>query len=77
MTVGGNCLASEAGLACVEHAFTELKLDRLIAAVEPANLPSVRVIEKCDFVQIARRPVSGKDAFLYELEHSDWLPFQI
>ena len=73
----GQGLASEAGLACVEHAFSELKLERLIAAVEPANLPSVRVIEKCGFVQIARRPVSGKNAFLCELEQSDWLGFQI
>lgn len=73
----GQGYASEAGQASVDYSFTKLKLDRLIAAVEPDNIASVSVLEKCGFTRISRRDVAGKDAFLYEQERDDWLVWQL
>lgn len=73
----GQGFATEAALASVEYAFTELKLARLIGAVEPANLASVSVLEKCGFIRITRRDIAGKDAFLYEQTRDDWLVRQL
>ena len=72
----GRGYATEAGRAAVEYSFTVLKLDRLIAAVEPANVASVHVLEKCGFTRVNRGPVAGKDAFIYEQVRSDWLQKQ-
>ena len=67
---------SEAAMVSVEYPFTEIQLDRLIAAVEPANVASVQVLEKCGFERITRRPIAGKDAFLFEQTRNDWLTRQ-
>jgi len=53
-----------------------LQLERLIGAVEPANLASVRVLEKSGFQKVSRRNIAGKDAFLFEQNRSDWLSRQ-
>ncbi|MBT3399832.1 MAG: GNAT family N-acetyltransferase [Rhodospirillaceae bacterium] len=63
----GRGYATEAGRAAVAHAFGPLELDRLIAAVEPANTPSIHVLEKCGFVFVEDRNLGGKDALVYEL----------
>ena len=42
---------SEASKAMTEWAFTNLKLDYLIAIVEPDNISSQRVVEKCGFTK--------------------------
>jgi RimJ/RimL family protein N-acetyltransferase len=47
----GRGYATEAVRACVEHAFGELGLEKLVADVDPANAASVRVLEKCGFVR--------------------------
>lgn len=67
---------SEAAMVSVEYPFTEIQLDRLIAAVEPANVASVQVLEKCGFERITRRPIAGKDAFLFKQTRNDWLTRQ-
>lgn len=63
----GRGYATEAGRAAVDHAFGPLGLDRLIAAVEPANMPSIHVLEKCGFVFVEDRKIAGKDALVYEM----------
>lgn len=63
----GRGYATEAGRAAVGHAFGPLGLDRLIAAVEPANTPSIRVLEKCGFDFVEDRELGGKDARVYEI----------
>lgn len=73
----GQGYASEAGNASVSYAFTESNLNRLIAAVEPANVASVAVLEKCGFNRISRRDIAGTDAILYEQRRADWLARQI
>ncbi|MBO6783546.1 MAG: GNAT family N-acetyltransferase [Alphaproteobacteria bacterium] len=72
----GRGYATEAGRGAVEHAFTGLELDRLIAAVEPANVASVNVLEKCGFERVNRGQIAGKEAFVYEIKRDDWLQLQ-
>ena len=47
-----NGYISEASKAMIEWAFNNLKLDYLIAIVEPDNIPSQRVVEKCGFTKL-------------------------
>jgi [ribosomal protein S5]-alanine N-acetyltransferase len=42
----GQGLATEAAIACRDWAFANLKADRLIALIRPANVPSRRVAER-------------------------------
>lgn len=72
----GRGLATEAGQGTVEYAFANLRLDRLIAAVEPANIASVRVLEKCGLDRVGRRRIAGREALVYELLRNDWLQNQ-
>jgi len=46
----GQGFASEAGRAFVEFGFDELKLERIVTAVQVENAASVRVLEKLGFV---------------------------
>ena len=62
----GKGYATESGRAAVDHAFGHLGLDRLIAAVERENTPSVHVLEKCGFTFVEDREIAGKDALVYE-----------
>lgn len=63
----GRGYATEAGRACVAHAFGPLGLDRLIAAVERENEASIHVLEKCGFTHIGDREIAGKDALVFEI----------
>lgn len=62
----GRGYSREAGHAAVAHAFGPLGLDRIIAAVEPANTPSIYVLEKCGFVLLEHRKLASRDALIYE-----------
>ncbi len=72
----GRGYASEAGQAAVEFAFAEIRLTRLIGLVEPANVASVRVLEKCGFDRVGRRNILGREAYIYEAMRIDWLQQQ-
>ena len=48
----GRGYATEAARACVRHGFDELDLEKIVADVDPANVASVRVLEKCGFEKI-------------------------
>ena len=72
----GQGYASEAAEGAVAHAFAALRLERLIGAVEPANVASVRVLEKSGFQRMSRQTIAGKDALLFEQTRSDWLSRQ-
>ena len=45
----GKGIATEAGMACVQYGWEELKLATILGFVLPANLGSVRVLEKLNF----------------------------
>jgi len=43
----GRGYATEAARACVRFGFEQLNLERIVAVVQPANVASRRVLEKC------------------------------
>jgi [ribosomal protein S5]-alanine N-acetyltransferase len=56
-SVWGRGYATEAARACLDAAFTDLGLDRVIAIVAPGNAASVRVLEK-----VGMRPAGEREA---------------
>jgi RimJ/RimL family protein N-acetyltransferase len=48
----GRGYATEAAQACVRYGFEELGVEKIVADVEPANPPSMRVLEKCGFERV-------------------------
>ena len=56
----GRGYATEAARACVRYGFEELRLERIVADVDPANPASVRVLEKCGFERVG----DGADGML-------------
>ena len=42
----GNGYATEAAQACMQYAFTQLGVDRVISLIRPENMQSIRVAEK-------------------------------
>jgi RimJ/RimL family protein N-acetyltransferase len=42
----GNSYAPEAAQACMQYAFTQLGVDRVISLIRPENMQSIRVAEK-------------------------------
>lgn len=63
----GRGLATEAGSAWVEKAFTELGLARLTAIVHPENHASMRVLAKLGFVQERQDVIRGMRCLVYGL----------
>ena len=61
----GRGYATEAAGACIRHGFDELGLARIVADVDPANIPSVRVLEKLGFERV--RDAEGGRMAVYEL----------
>ncbi len=57
----GRGYATEAAQACLRHGFEVLGLERIVADVDPANVASVRVLEKCGFERIG----GGGEKLLY------------
>ena len=77
----GQGLATEGAQAVVRHAFEQLKLDALVSFTVPANIRSVRVIEKLGMTRdpsedfehprlAASHPL--RRHLLYRLRRSDW-----
>ncbi len=62
----GKGYATEAAQTAIDHAFGDLGLNRLIAAVERENTPSIHVLEKCGFGYVRDQVIAGKDALVFE-----------
>ena len=76
----GKGYITEAAKALADWAFSNLKMDYLIAIVETDNFPSQRVVEKCGFQKIDSRMIlnSGeseeKPFFYYRLYNAEHDP---
>jgi RimJ/RimL family protein N-acetyltransferase len=56
----GRGYASEIGRAQIEHGFTTLKLDRVLAQVSPENAASIRVLERLGMRRCTTTESSGR-----------------
>ena len=68
----GRGFATEAARAWVHAAFADFGLDRLTAFAHPANVPSLKVLEKVGFRRTDHAEVMGMEAYTYVLEASLW-----
>jgi RimJ/RimL family protein N-acetyltransferase len=66
--VWGRGYATELGRALVEHAFTVLRVPRVVAQVEPANAASRHVLEKLGMKESGLRTAYGRPHLLYAVE---------
>jgi ribosomal-protein-alanine N-acetyltransferase len=57
--------ATEAGRACLEYGFCELKLDRIIAVTNPKNIGARRALEKLGFIEEGRGEHYGGESVVY------------
>src|SRR5262245_40898695 len=57
----GRGLATEAARACLHYGFEQLGLERIVAVIQPANLPSKSVVKKIGLNYI-------KDAHFYNMD---------
>lgn len=65
----GQGLAAEAAEAIVRHIFATTQLTQVFAFLEPANVASVRVLEKTGFRRINQGlPINGKKMDAYRIE---------
>ena len=70
----GRGYATEAARSALAHGFGPLGLTRVIAAVEPANAASLRVVEKCGFSFAEARLMAGRQARVYTLDAAAFVP---
>lgn len=70
----GQGFATEAGAACLDHAFRSLGLAEVVAVVDPENHESLRVIAKLGFRAAGRRYAYRKDLLFFRLEQMSYRP---
>ena len=67
-------LITEAARAVRDHAFTDLKLPRVISLVHPENIPSRRVAEKNGMKVEKEITFRGFPTLVYAITREEWLP---
>jgi RimJ/RimL family protein N-acetyltransferase len=67
-------LATEAAMACRDHAFNAVGVDRLIALIRPENEPSRRVAERLGMSVWRQTERSGIPHLVYSLTRLEWRP---
>ena len=70
----GRGYATELGRALIEYAFSELRVPRVVAQVEPANTASRNVLEKLGMTERAQRTAYGRPHILYAVEATQPAP---
>ena len=68
----GRGLAAEAARAMIRFGFEECSLDAVIAAADPPNKASFRVMEKCGMTFQKRIDVDGLDTIYYTIARDDY-----
>ena len=60
--------ATEAGRACLEYGFKELKLRRIVAVTNPQNLGARRALQKLGFAEIGKGEHYGSESVIFEVK---------
>jgi [ribosomal protein S5]-alanine N-acetyltransferase len=68
----GNGYATETTIAWVNHGFGRLKLDRIVAAVKPDNLASLRVLDKLGMSFERVDTFYGCPCSYYAIDRDQW-----
>ena len=68
----GKGFATEAAHASLRFGFEELKLDRIVAVVNPQNISSQRVLEKLGMKYLRNEHHYDADLMYYEISKSDY-----
>lgn len=68
----GQGLAVEASAAVLDHVFFTLLHTDVVAATDPPNLPSLRVMEKLGMSPARRATLNGLDTIFYRLARATW-----
>jgi RimJ/RimL family protein N-acetyltransferase len=55
----GHGYATEAAVACIRYGFDRLQLEHITGRALPANLPSIRVLEKCGMTYRGEEVIDG------------------
>jgi RimJ/RimL family protein N-acetyltransferase len=63
----GKGYATEAARAVLKFGFEQLKLERIVAVVNPENIPSQRVLEKLGMTYVKRAHYYEADLMYYEM----------
>lgn len=63
----------ESALPCVDFAFNDLGLDRIIALANPENIASITLMKKLGLTYEKVVHIYGDNAVYYALNKSDWL----
>ncbi len=66
----GRGYATEAATAVLCWALTSLALERVVAVTKPANVASVRVLEKAGLRRVGERDAYGERLLLYEVTNA-------
>jgi RimJ/RimL family protein N-acetyltransferase len=64
----GQGFATEGGAVALAHAFDTLGFDRVVSIVLPANVPSLRVMERLGFVEWRRLPSQWGELAVHAIE---------
>lgn len=72
----GKGYASEASMACLKYGFEELKLNRIVARAMPANIASIKVIQKLKmtFRGMNTDPSTASGFILYDITADEFNP---
>jgi ribosomal-protein-alanine N-acetyltransferase len=68
----GHGLAAEAGAAALEHGFTSVGLDRIVAVTRPDHTASRRVMERLGMAYEGERDAFGMHLVCYALDRAAW-----
>ena len=69
----GQGLAVEAATAVLDHVFVSLGYPEVVAATDPPNSGSVRVMEKLGMTFVRHGEINGLDTVFYRLSRERWM----
>ncbi|MCZ6836144.1 MAG: GNAT family N-acetyltransferase [Planctomycetota bacterium] len=68
----GQGYASEAAIACRDHAFETLEVDEVISLIVEANEPSIRVAQRNGMTLSFQTRIWDSDLGVYKITRSEW-----